>query len=72
MTTYALWWISADGQHAVKLDYPSARYATVKAAEAAIASARDYLLAEARAVADEDPDAEARILAGRFSVEVGQ
>lgn len=69
MTTYTLWWISKDGQLAVETDYPSARYATVEAAEDAIASARAYLAAEARAVADEDPGAEADILAGRFAVE---
>lgn len=73
MTTYALWWISADGQHAVETDYPAARYATVEAAEEAIAEACEHLLEQARETyAQWGVDETGAILAGRFSVEAGQ
>ena len=67
---YELWWVSADGQQAIRSEYPARSYHTTDEAERAIHEAQIDLL-DAQEDADphgEDPDAVARILAGRWEI----
>jgi hypothetical protein len=67
---YELWWVSADGQQAIRSEYPARSYRTTDEAERAIHEAQIDML-DAQAEADphgEDPEGVARILAGRWEV----
>ena len=68
--TYELWWVSADGQHAVHADYPERSYRTTDEAERAIPDALLDLLDrhDASDPYGDDPNGADRIKAGRWEI----
>jgi len=68
--TYELWWVSADGQHAVHADYPERSYRTTDEAERAIPDALLDLLDrhDASDPYGDDPGGADRIKAGRWEI----